>query len=91
MATDRKQRLLKAAYVAVKSRGDRPIIFDMHITTALGLVATIQFALRHPDFCRRPTGKDMRAFVDELIELLAQGDEAFREFLKAGDDPAFDE
>jgi uncharacterized membrane protein len=89
--TGRKQRLLKAAEAAVKSRGVQPILFELDLTTAISIVGTIQFALRHPDFCKRATGKHMRGFVDRLIELLAQGDEGFRDFLKVGDDPAFDE
>jgi hypothetical protein len=90
MSADQKERLISAAEKAMRRLEERPIIIHTDVVTAVTLVGTLQLALRHPEFKKRPTWGTVRNFVDSLIQALSKDDQGFREFLKLGDHPDYD-
>lgn len=85
-----KERLLEHAEMAMRRLQIRPVVIEMDITTAVGMIGALQLALRHPGFRNRPTARAVRGTLDQLIDALSEGDAEFREFLKLGNNPAFD-
>lgn len=80
-APDYDVRRLLAAVQAMP-----PILIELEPVMALGLVGTLQLALRHPGFTNR-TATIIRNLVEDLKQRFPP---EVRPLLDRGDDPAFD-
>jgi hypothetical protein len=62
---------------------------ELDLGTTVGLVATVQLALRHPSNRGATAGK-MRDVCDSIIAALGQTEPRLAELLRRGYDPDFD-
>lgn len=66
-----------------------PVAIELSGVVAMGLIANLQLALRHPEN-RGPTSALMRCLCDEVIEKFANGDATIETLMRRGYDPKFD-
>lgn len=68
----------------------QPITMQIDVTEALGLLGTLQLALRHPVFKKRPTAKFIEAFARSLQETIVKKAPGLEFLCEAGWKEEFD-
>lgn len=82
LTTDTAQKLIQA--------WTRPVLLEMSISHAVGLIGTVQLALRHPAALRSPTMQQTREMIVALIEHIDPSRGDLYKFLMMGFDPNHD-
>ena len=65
-----------------------PVHWDL--TCLMSVIGTLQLAMRHPQFKKRPTAKLTRQIIDQLISGIPENMPATRELARLGDNPKYD-
>lgn len=65
-----------------------PVHLDM--VSLMCVIGTLQVALRHPEFRRRPTAAAVQQIIDQLISGIPENCPATRELARLGNNPAYD-
>ena len=86
----RKAELLKRVLEESVDWGDRPIVLQIDLSTALSLAGTLQLALRHPEFVKLPSAASMRQLVIALRDQVPEEFPAIKEMISLGFHPRFD-
>jgi hypothetical protein len=63
MDAEQKQLLDRAFRAEAELWGDRPILWQMDLCTAIATCAHLQLALRHSDFAKSPSANQVRTFI----------------------------
>ena len=58
--------------------------FELGLIEAVGLLGTLQLALRHPEFKKRPTGKWIKTFAEQLEHAIVEKDHSLAMVCAAG-------
>ncbi len=82
LIADTAQRLIEA--------WPHPIILEMSMSHAVGLIGTVQLALRHPAASRSPTMRQTREMIVALIEHIDPSRGDLYKSLMMGFDPKCD-
>jgi len=87
----KKRHAMEAAAREMEQWGDRPVILEMDITTAVVMCGALQLALRHPDFAKQKSADAVRTLVFDIAEQIS-GEEypAIQELIKMGFHSRFD-
>lgn len=65
-----------------------PVHLDMF--SLMTVIGTLQLAMRHPEFRKRPTAAAVRQIIDQLIAGIPEQCPATRELVRLGDNPDYD-
>lgn len=86
-----KQKTLAAADADMIAWGERPLVVDMDLTTALAVCGALQLALRHPGFAARPSAAQVRAVVNGIEQQIPAEFPGIKNLIRLGFHQRFDE
>lgn len=85
MGAEKQQiELLKRAQQEFVRWGNRPVILQMDIATAVVYCAALQLALRHPQFSRMPSSDKVRLLLRDFRASILDDYLAIRELIDRG-------
>lgn len=73
-----------------KQQCEQEITMTLKVYEALGLLATLQLALRHPNFHRQPTAVWIKQYAEDLQKQIVSKAPKLRFLCDAGWNPKFD-
>lgn len=86
-----KVKVLAEAEADMLSWGERPLVIDLDITSALAICGALQLALRHPGFAARPSAKQVRAVVNSIEQQIPAEFTGLKKLITLGFHQRFDE